>query len=62
MALLEKAQPDAAKYLRALLNMKSKVAYTHLSVNSDDRKKAGRAANSLVEAARRNAQPSAGEK
>jgi hypothetical protein len=61
VALLEKAQPDVAKYLRALLNMKSKVAYTHQSVSSDDRKKASRAASNLVEAARRNAKPTADE-
>ncbi|WP_459797415.1 hypothetical protein, partial [Mycobacterium riyadhense] len=42
IALLAKAQPDVAKYLRALLNVKSKVAYTHQSVSSDDHKKASR--------------------
>jgi hypothetical protein len=61
IALLEKAQPDVARYLRALLNMKSKVAYTHQSVRSDDRKKASRSASKLVEAARRIAKPAAGE-
>ncbi len=61
IALLEKAQPDVANYLRALLNMKSKVAYTHQSVSSDDRKKAGRAASKLVEAARRAAKPASSE-
>jgi hypothetical protein len=59
--LLEKAQPDVAKYLRTLLSMKSKVAYTHQSVSSDDHKKASRAASNLVEAARRIAKPAAGE-
>jgi hypothetical protein len=51
--LLEKAEPGVAKHLRTLLGMKSKVAYTHQSVGSDDRKKASRAAANLVEAARR---------
>jgi hypothetical protein len=50
---LKRAEPDMAKHLRALLNMKSKVAYTHQSVTPDDHKKASRAASSLLEAARR---------
>ena len=61
VALLEKAEPVQAKYLRALLNLKSKVAYTHQSVTRDERKKAGRAAENLVEAARRIAKPAAGK-
>ncbi|WP_204081160.1 hypothetical protein [Mycobacterium riyadhense] len=61
IALLAKAQPDVAKYLRALLNVKSKVACTHQSVSSDDHKKASRAASNLVEAARRIAKPAASE-
>lgn len=60
IALLEKAQPDVAKYLRALLNMKSKVAYTHEPVSFDDRRKASRAAAKLVEAARLIAKPTGG--
>jgi hypothetical protein len=59
--LLEKAEPGVATYLRTLLGLKSKVAYTHQSVSSDDRKKASRAASNLVEAARRIAKPAAGE-
>ena len=55
--LLENADPGSAKYLRTLLSMKSKVAYTHQSVSKDDRKKASRAASSLVEEARRIAKP-----
>jgi hypothetical protein len=62
IAVLEKAQPDVARYLRALLNIKSKVTYTHLSVSADDRKKASRAAAQLVEAARRISQTTVGEK
>ncbi len=41
--------------------MKSKVAYTHQAVGADDRKKASPAASNLVEAARRIANPAAGE-
>jgi hypothetical protein len=48
VALLEKAEPSAAKYLRTLLNLKSKVAYTHQSVTTDEHKKPGRAAENLV--------------
>lgn len=60
IALLEKAERDVAKDLQALLNLKSKVAYTHQSVTTDDRKRANRAASCLVEAARRIAQPATG--
>jgi hypothetical protein len=41
------------KHLRTLLNLKSKVAYTHQSATSAELKKSGRAAEALVEAARR---------
>lgn len=61
IALLEKAEPNMAKYLRALLNVKSKVAYTHHSVAPDDHKKASRAASNLLEAARRASKPAAGD-
>jgi hypothetical protein len=61
IALLEKAQPAVGRYLRTLLNMKSKVAYTHQSVSSDHREKASRAASKLVEAARRIAKPVSSE-
>lgn len=57
IALLEKAQRDVARHLQTLLNLKSKVAYSHQPVTTDDRKKASRAASKLVEAARRIAQP-----
>jgi hypothetical protein len=53
VALLRQAEPGAEKHLRTLLNLKSKVAYTHQSVANDERKRAGRAADALVEAARR---------
>lgn len=58
--LLEKVEHSVARYLRTLLGMKSKVAYTHQSVSSDDLKKASRAASKLLETARRNAKPAAG--
>ena len=61
IALLEKAERDIAKHLRTLLNLKSKVAYSHQSVTTDDRKKASRAALNLVEAARRITQPATGQ-
>jgi hypothetical protein len=57
VALLEEAQPDVAKHLRTLLSLKSKVAYTHHPPSKDDCKKANRAAENLVEAARRIAKP-----
>jgi len=60
VALLEKAEPGVAKYLRTLLNLKSKVAYTHQSVTTEEHKKAGRAAENLVEAASR-IKPAAGQ-
>jgi hypothetical protein len=53
VALLKQAQPGMEKHLRVLLNVKSKVAYTHESVSLDERKKSKRAAEALVEAARR---------
>jgi hypothetical protein len=37
VALLEKAERSAAKHLRTLLNLKSKAAYTHQSVTTDER-------------------------
>jgi hypothetical protein len=53
IALLEKAERGIAKHLRTLLHLKSKVAYSHQSVTTDDHKMARRAASNLVEAARR---------
>ena len=53
VALLGQAEPGVEKHLRTLLNVKSKVAYTHQSVTSDERKKSRRAAEMLVETARR---------
>ena len=53
VALLAKADPGVDKHLRTLLNVKSKAAYTHQTATSDERKKSRRAAEALVEAARR---------
>lgn len=53
VALLGQAEPGMEKHLRALLNVKSKVAYTHQSATSAERAKSRRAAEALVEAARR---------
>ncbi|MGH3677205.1 MAG: hypothetical protein ACRDU5_15980 [Mycobacterium sp.] len=52
-ALLKQAEGNMEKYLRTLLNLKTKVAYTHQPATIDERKKASRAAEALVEAARR---------
>jgi hypothetical protein len=53
VALLAKADAGVEKHLRALLNVKSKVSYTHQSATADERKRSRRAAETLVEAARR---------
>jgi hypothetical protein len=53
VALLGQAEPGLAKHLRTLLNVKSKVAYTHQSATSGELKRSQRAAEALVEAARR---------
>ncbi len=51
--LLAKAEPGMEKHLRTLLNVKSKVAYTHHPASREEHKKSRRAAELLVEAARR---------
>ena len=53
VALLAKADAGTERHLRALLNLKSKVSYTHQSATVDERKRSRRAAEALVEAARR---------
>ena len=53
VALLGQADPTLEKYLRTLLGLKHKIAYTHQPASADDLKKATRAASALVEAARR---------
>lgn len=51
--LLSKADPALQKHLRVLLGLKSKVAYTHEPVSKQEQTKSIRAAEALVEAARR---------
>ncbi|PRC62141.1 hypothetical protein C6A85_04670, partial [Mycobacterium sp. ITM-2017-0098] len=53
VGLLKQADTMLDKYLLVLLNIKSKVAYTHQAATADERKKAKRAAEALAEAARR---------
>lgn len=52
VSLLESAEPGVGKHLRTLLGLKSKAAYTHQPISKDDRKRAARAAEKLVESAR----------
>jgi hypothetical protein len=51
--MLKQAEAGMEKHLRTLLNLKTKVAYTHQPATADERRKASRAAEALVEAARR---------
>ena len=53
VGLLRKVDPDAAKHLSALLNLKTKSGYSHTPATADEFKRAGRAADVLVEKARR---------
>jgi len=53
VALLEKADSGSGKHLRVLLSMKTKVGYSHTEATAADAKRAGRAAEALVETARR---------
>ncbi|MCX2931459.1 hypothetical protein ORI20_14340 [Mycobacterium sp. CVI_P3] len=53
VALFAKADAGVEKHLRTLLNVKSKVSYTHQSATADERKRSRRAAEALVQAARR---------
>ena len=50
--LLKQADATLSRHLLALLNIKSKIAYTHQSASVDERKKARRAADALERAAR----------
>lgn len=59
--LLASADKDAAKHLRTLLRLKTKAGYGHVPATQDEIKKADRAADALVEKARRvRMQPSTG--
>ncbi|MEP7026469.1 MAG: hypothetical protein ABJB47_22250 [Actinomycetota bacterium] len=53
VTLLGQADSESAKHLRVLLSMKTKASYRHTGSSADDAKRAGRAAEALVEAARR---------
>jgi hypothetical protein len=53
VTLLSQADSESAKHLRVLLGMKTKAAYSHTGVSAGDAKRAGRAAETLVETARR---------
>lgn len=53
VGLLAKVDKDIAKHLRTLLGMKTKAGYSHMPMTVDEFKRAGRAAEALVERARR---------
>lgn len=53
VTLLGQADSGSAKHLRLLLSMKTKVGYSHTEATAADAKRAGRAAEALVETARR---------
>lgn len=53
IALLKLADHAAARHLSVLLALKTKSGYSHTPVNAEEFKRAGRAAEALVEAARR---------
>lgn len=53
ITLLTQADKGGAKHLRTLLNLKTKAGYSHSPASTDEFKRAGRAAQALVERARR---------
>jgi hypothetical protein len=53
VAMLSQANGESAKHLRVLLGMKTKAGYSHTGISAADAERAGRAADALVEAARR---------
>jgi hypothetical protein len=53
VVLLAQADSEAARHLRVLLGMKTKADYSHTGISASDAKRAGRAADALVETARR---------
>jgi len=53
LALLGQADSGSVKHLRVLVSMKTKVGYSHAEATAADAKRAGRAAETLVETARR---------
>jgi hypothetical protein len=52
VTLLAKADGEAARHLRVLLGLKTKTGYGQTLVSADDAKRAGRAAEALLEQAR----------
>jgi hypothetical protein len=58
IGLLGRVDRDAAKHLGTLLNLKTKAGYSHTFATADEFKRAGRAAEALVEKARRAARSS----
>lgn len=55
--LLASADKDAAKHLRTLLKLKTKAGYGHTPATNDEVKRANRAAEALMEKARRVRRP-----
>lgn len=53
VTLLSQADGESAKHLRVLLGMKTKAGYSHTGISAADARRAGRAADALVETARR---------
>jgi dihydropteroate synthase len=53
VTLLRKADSESARHLQVLLGMKTKVGYSHTGATEAEVKRAGRAAEALLEAARR---------
>lgn len=53
LAMLGQADRGSEKHLRVLLGMKTKIGYSHTEATVTEAKRAGRAAEALVEAARR---------
>ncbi|ANN15624.1 hypothetical protein SD37_08095 [Amycolatopsis orientalis] len=53
ISLLAQADRECAKDLRTLLKLKTKAGYSHTPATADEFKRAGRAAQALVETARR---------
>lgn len=53
VTLLSQANSESARHLRVLLGMKTKAGYSHTGISAADARRAGRAADALVETARR---------
>ena len=53
VALLGRADRAMEQHLRSLLNLKSKIASTHIAATANEQKRAKRAAETLMQAARR---------